>query len=179
MRPADVVTRRAAAQLAVQDGRPFHDALLSARGWPEIGFDGRLLVTHQDALLMGGKVQAAPGFADHVHFRDLTLCAECDDKTCVAMCSGQAITLERAGPAGISSARSACTAAPAFGIAAIRRTASRATLSSARGSWGTAFGGELSSPGTHALYLSRYIGMKWTVETLNKTVDAEVAGPAR
>ncbi|HUY94135.1 MAG TPA: hypothetical protein VMU71_02510 [Terracidiphilus sp.] len=96
-RPADVVTRRAAAQLAVQDGRPFHDALLSARGWPEIAFDGRLLVSHQDALLMGGKVQAAPGFADHVQFRDLTLCAECEDKTCVAMCSGQAITLNAEG----------------------------------------------------------------------------------
>ncbi len=90
---ADTLTRRAAAELAVQDGRPFHDALLSARGWPEISFDGRLLVTHQDALLMGGKVQAAPGFADHVHFRDLTVCAECEDKTCIAMCSGQAITL--------------------------------------------------------------------------------------
>lgn len=97
MRPADVLTRRAAAQLAVQDGRPFHDALLTARGWPEIPFDGRLLVTHQDALLMGGKVQAAPGFADHVHFRDLTLCAACEDKTCVAMCSGQAITLNADG----------------------------------------------------------------------------------
>ena len=97
MRPADTLTRRAAAQFAVQDGRPFHDALLTARGWPEIPFDGRLLVTHQDALLMGGKVQAAPGFADHVHFRDLTLCAACEDKTCVAMCSGQAITLNAEG----------------------------------------------------------------------------------
>jgi electron-transferring-flavoprotein dehydrogenase len=96
-RRADVLTRRAAAELALQDGRPFHDALLTTRGWPEIPFDGRLLVTHQDALLMGGKVQAAPGFADHVHFRDLTLCAECEDKTCVAMCSGQAITLNADG----------------------------------------------------------------------------------
>lgn len=97
MRPADTLTRRAAAELALQDGRPFHDALLTARGWPEIPLDGRLLVTHQDALLMGGKVQAAPGFANHVHFRDLTLCAACEDKTCVAMCSGQAITLNAEG----------------------------------------------------------------------------------
>jgi electron-transferring-flavoprotein dehydrogenase len=87
------LTRQAAAQLAIDDGRPLHDALLSARGWPEIQFDGRLLVTHQDALLMGGKVQASPGFADHVYFRDLRVCAACEDKTCVAMCSGQAITL--------------------------------------------------------------------------------------
>ena len=34
-----------------------------------------------------------PGFADHVVFRDAGLCIECDDKTCIAMCSGQALTL--------------------------------------------------------------------------------------
>jgi electron-transferring-flavoprotein dehydrogenase len=94
---AEKVTRQAAAELAMEDGRPLHDALLSARGWPEIPFDGKLLVTHQDALLMGGKVQASPGFADHVLFRDLRVCAACDDKTCVAMCSGQAITLDAHG----------------------------------------------------------------------------------
>jgi electron-transferring-flavoprotein dehydrogenase len=81
-----------AAALTYADGRPQHDALLSARGWPEIPFDGRLLVSHQDALLIGGKVQAMPGFADHVVFRDPTLCAACSQKTCIAMCSGQAIT---------------------------------------------------------------------------------------
>jgi electron-transferring-flavoprotein dehydrogenase len=73
-------------------GRPLHDALLSARGWPEISLDGRLLITHQDALLLGGKVQAMPGFADHVVFRNRLLCAECIEKTCIAMCSGQALT---------------------------------------------------------------------------------------
>jgi electron-transferring-flavoprotein dehydrogenase len=82
-----------AALLAIDDGRPVYDALLSARGWPEISFDGRLLITHQDALLMGGKVQAAAGFADHVVFRDKELCVHCIEKTCIAMCSGQAITL--------------------------------------------------------------------------------------
>jgi electron-transferring-flavoprotein dehydrogenase len=87
------IERKHAADLVLEDGRPFHDALLTARGWPEIPFDGRLLVTQQDALLMGGKVQALPGFADHVVFRDLRLCAACDEKTCIAMCSGQAITL--------------------------------------------------------------------------------------
>jgi electron-transferring-flavoprotein dehydrogenase len=87
------LTRETAARLAMEDGRPLHEALLTARGWPEIEFDGKLLVTHQDALLMGGKVQASPGFADHVLFRDLRLCRACDERTCVAMCSGQAITL--------------------------------------------------------------------------------------
>jgi len=81
-----------ATALALADGRSLHDALLTARGWPEIPFDGRLLVTQQDALLMGGKVQAMPGFADHVVFRDAALCVHCIEKTCVAMCSGQALT---------------------------------------------------------------------------------------
>ena len=86
-----------AAEAALEDGRPLHDALMSARGWPEIAFDGRLLVTQQDALLMGGKVQASPGFADHVLFRDKKLCLFCAEKTCIAMCSGQALTLGRDG----------------------------------------------------------------------------------
>jgi electron-transferring-flavoprotein dehydrogenase len=81
-----------AAKLASAEGRSLHDALLTVRGWPEIPYDGRLLVTQQDALLIGGKVQAMPGFADHVRFRNLKLCADCNEKTCVAMCSGQAIT---------------------------------------------------------------------------------------
>jgi electron-transferring-flavoprotein dehydrogenase len=85
--------RREAAMVAVEDGRPLHDAIMSARGWPDIKFDGRLLVSQQDALLMGGKVQAMPGFADHVVFRDAGLCIHCDDKTCIAMCSGQALSL--------------------------------------------------------------------------------------
>ena len=84
---------REAAALAVADGRPLHDALMTARGWPEIPFDGRLLVTQQDALLMGGKVQAMPGFADHVLFLDRNRCIQCREKTCIAMCSGQALTL--------------------------------------------------------------------------------------
>jgi electron-transferring-flavoprotein dehydrogenase len=86
------------AEAAKAGGRPLHDALLSARGWPEIAFDGQLLVTQQDALLMGGKVQAMPGFADHVIFRDVALCAVCGEKTCIAMCSGQAITQGPDGP---------------------------------------------------------------------------------
>ncbi len=88
---------RRAAELIMTDGRPLYDALLTARGWPEIPFDGQLLVTHQDALLLGGKVQATPGFADHVVFLDKRRCIICDEKTCIAMCSGQAITL---GPEG-------------------------------------------------------------------------------
>jgi len=85
--------RREVAMLAVEDGRPLHDAMMSARGWPEIEYDGKLLISHQDALLMGGKVQAMPGFADHVVFHDAGLCIQCADKTCIAMCSGQALTL--------------------------------------------------------------------------------------
>ena len=92
-RSGDGLNLKQAAAVALADGRPLHDALLSARDWPEIPFDGRLLVSHQDALLMGGKVQAIPGFADHVVFLNKQLCIACDEKTCIAMCSGQAITL--------------------------------------------------------------------------------------
>jgi electron-transferring-flavoprotein dehydrogenase len=81
------------AMRASAESRPLHDVLMTARGWPEIAWDGRLLVTQQDALLMGGKVQAMPGFADHVRFLDAALCAACIEKSCIAMCSGQAITL--------------------------------------------------------------------------------------
>jgi electron-transferring-flavoprotein dehydrogenase len=94
---ADGLQLRQAVGLAIADGRSFHDALLTARGWPEIPLDGRLLVTQQDALLMGGKVQAMPGFADHVAFRNPQLCITCGEKTCVAMCSGQALTQSEEG----------------------------------------------------------------------------------
>ncbi|MBS1803186.1 MAG: 4Fe-4S ferredoxin [Acidobacteria bacterium] len=88
----DDLTRAEVAKLVVDDGRPLHDAMMSARGWPEIVFDGKLLVSQQDALMLGGKVQAMPGFADHLVFRDAGLCIQCDEKTCIAMCSGQALT---------------------------------------------------------------------------------------
>ena len=75
-----------------------HDAVMERAGWPEIPYDGQLLVTHQDALLMGGKVQAPAGYADHVRFLYPDFCERCASKLCVEMCSGQAIT---AGPDGV------------------------------------------------------------------------------
>lgn len=82
----------AAARATSTTGISFPNALMNACGWPQIRHDGQLLVSHQDALLMGGKVQAAAGYADHVAFRNSQFCRECSTKTCVAMCSGQAIT---------------------------------------------------------------------------------------
>lgn len=72
-------------------GSSLHDALMDACGWPPIAFDGELLVTHQDALLMGGKVQAPSDAQDHVVFRNPDFCARCGERTCIEMCSGQAI----------------------------------------------------------------------------------------
>ncbi len=69
-----------------------HDALMDRLGWPEIPLDGKLLVSHQDALLMGGKVQAPAGYADHVVFLYPNLCEECGTRLCIEVCSGQAIT---------------------------------------------------------------------------------------
>lgn len=68
-----------------------HSALMDAVGWPEIPYDGQLLVSHQDALLLGGKVQAPPGFADHVAFLYPELCEQCGTRICIEACSGQAI----------------------------------------------------------------------------------------
>jgi len=69
-----------------------HSALMERAGWPAIPYDGQLLVSHQDALLMGGKVQAPPGYADHVAFIFPNECRQCGTKLCVEACSGQAIT---------------------------------------------------------------------------------------
>ena len=78
-------------EAARKAGQPLHDVVMDAEGWPAIPFDGELLMSHQDALLKGGKVQAAPGFADHVRFRDPKLCASCTKRTCIEMCSAQAL----------------------------------------------------------------------------------------
>lgn len=69
-----------------------HDVLMDRCGWPAIPFDGQLLITHQDALLVGGKVQAPGGYADHVVFIKPELCSKCGARTCIEICSGQAIT---------------------------------------------------------------------------------------
>lgn len=74
------------------DNANFHDALMDRCGWPAIPYDGKLLVTHQDALLVGGKVQAPAGYADHVVFVQPEICKQCGTRTCVSICSGQAIT---------------------------------------------------------------------------------------
>ncbi|MBZ5595547.1 MAG: 4Fe-4S ferredoxin [Acidobacteriia bacterium] len=78
-------------------GAPLHDVLMERSGWPPIPYDGQLLVTHQDALLVGGKVQATPGFADHVEFLRRELCETCLTQVCVEMCSGEAITRKEGG----------------------------------------------------------------------------------
>lgn len=73
-------------------GSSLHDRIMERCGWPEIPSDGQLLISHQDALLMGGSVQAPAGYANHVIFTRPELCHECEPKLCVEMCSGQAIT---------------------------------------------------------------------------------------
>ena len=73
-------------------GDSLHDALMDRSGWPAIPLDGKLLVSQQDALLLGGKVMAAPGYRDHVTFQQRQLCQGCRTKLCVEICSGQAIT---------------------------------------------------------------------------------------
>jgi len=73
-------------------GTPLHDAIMDRAGWPAIPHDGRLLVTHQDALLLGGKVQAPAGYADHVVVIDAGACRTCGARLCIEACSGEALT---------------------------------------------------------------------------------------
>jgi electron-transferring-flavoprotein dehydrogenase len=73
-------------------GVSLHTVLMQRCGWPAIPYDGRLLVSHQDALLLGGKVQAPPGYADHVAFVYPHLCEQCGTQICIEACSGQALT---------------------------------------------------------------------------------------
>lgn len=82
---------------ANRTGTNIHDALMERVGWPKIPFDGKLLISHQDALLVGGKVQAAEGYADHVRFLSSAICEKCGNKVCVEMCSAQAITRSESG----------------------------------------------------------------------------------
>ena len=72
-------------------GVSLHSALMQRCGWPAIPHDGQLLMSHQDALLLGGKVQAPPGYGDHVVFLYPELCERCGTKICIELCSGQAI----------------------------------------------------------------------------------------
>jgi electron-transferring-flavoprotein dehydrogenase len=96
--------RLSAAEIAVirvdceTRGVPLHDALMDRVGWPAIPYDGRLLLTHQDALLLGGKVQAPAGYADHVAIVDAAVCQSCRARVCVEACSGEALT---PGPGGV------------------------------------------------------------------------------
>ncbi|MDZ7721560.1 MAG: 4Fe-4S ferredoxin [candidate division KSB1 bacterium] len=77
---------------AYRKGQSAADAVLTRAGWPEIPYDGELLMTHQDALFAGGKVQAPAGFKDHVTFIYPDICKTCEHKLCIENCSGQAIT---------------------------------------------------------------------------------------
>jgi electron-transferring-flavoprotein dehydrogenase len=84
---------------AVTKGSALADTVMDQLGWPEIPLDGKLLVSQQDALLLGGKVQAAPGYADHVVVLDPRLCLDCTPQLCVEICSGQALTYTEGGGA--------------------------------------------------------------------------------
>ena len=78
-------------------GTSLHDRIMDRCGWPQIPLDSKLLISHQDALLIGGGVQAPPGYANHVIFRNPQLCRACETQLCVEMCSGQAITHSETG----------------------------------------------------------------------------------
>jgi electron-transferring-flavoprotein dehydrogenase len=92
--PEDVEKLR---QECIATGRSLADDVMDRLGWPEIPLDGKLLISQQDALLLGGKVQAPHGYADHVVALDPRLCADCNPQLCVEICSGQALTYTEGG----------------------------------------------------------------------------------
>lgn len=90
--PVEPSTLQQLQQECAEQGVAMHDRMMDLQGWPTIPFDGQLLISHQDALLMGGGVQASAGYANHVAFTQPGICNRCEPKLCVEMCSGQAIT---------------------------------------------------------------------------------------
>jgi electron-transferring-flavoprotein dehydrogenase len=86
--PADIAAIREECRAS---GRSLHDALMNRAGWPGIPYDGQLLMTQQDALLLGGKVMAGASLEDHVVFTDPAACEQCRAQVCVEICSGEAI----------------------------------------------------------------------------------------
>lgn len=93
--PAEEV--RKIREESYRTGALLYDKLMTRAGWPEIPYDGKLMMSQQDALLAGGKVQAPEGYADHVVFRNPALCETCRNRICVELCSGQAIANNPAG----------------------------------------------------------------------------------
>ena len=116
--PSRSATRRASA---------LHDALMDRCGWPPIPYDGQLLVSHQDALLMGGKVQAPAGLRRPraASSTRTSASAAATRKLCIEICSGAGHHARRTRRARRSTARSASTAAPACGTAQRRSTTTR------------------------------------------------------
>ena len=98
-------------------GRSLHDALMDRAGWPEIPFDGQLLMSQQDALLLGGKVTAPPGLEDHVVFLQPSVCNACRTPVCIEICSGEAIHVARPEATRRSTARSVSIAERVSGVA--------------------------------------------------------------
>jgi electron-transferring-flavoprotein dehydrogenase len=86
-------------QESIATGRSLADDVMDRLGWPPIPLDGKLLISQQDALLLGGKVQAPHGYADHVVALDPQLCVGCNPQLCVEICSGQALTYTEGGGA--------------------------------------------------------------------------------
>ena len=77
---------------------PLHDALMDRAGWPAVPLDGKLLVTHQDALLMGGKVQAPRRLRRPRRLPPARAVPGLRRRVCVEICSAEAL---RPGEGGV------------------------------------------------------------------------------
>ena len=96
-----------------------HGALMEKAGWPAIPYDGQLLMSHQDALLMGGKVQAPPATPTTSCFSTRN-CARNAARRFASRRAAARPSRRETTACRISTARNASTAARACGTARSR-----------------------------------------------------------
>ena len=93
-----------------------HAALMERAGWPAIPYDGQLLVSHQDALLMGGKCRRRT--ATPIMWRScFPICASSAAPSCASKCVPARPSRRAKTACPILTARNAFTAGPACGTA--------------------------------------------------------------
>ncbi len=126
-------------------GTSLHATLMERVGWPAIPYDGQLLVSQQDALLLGGKVQAPPGYADHVVFLYPEPLRTVRHENLHRSLFRPGHHARRTAACRRSTARNVSTAAPAIGTARNRRRMIRNSMNIAfrRRHWRIALGGKL------------------------------------
>ncbi len=110
-------------------GTSLHDRIMDRCGWPEIPFDGRLLISHQDALLMGAACRRRRAMPITWSF-SIPSTVKAASRNCAWKCAPGRRSRAAKAACRPSTARSVYTAALACGTAAPAPTEKRGTLNS-------------------------------------------------